>query len=107
MTTTKLKPRPVIKQVTKTMTEQTYIVPKTFKHSDPLVVASHLEDIPVISSATYIKDARNRWYIHSVEVKELWDQHVNIFNNVKPYIIKAVDKVKELTSKNKTESTHS
>ena len=98
----------------KTMTEQTYPVTKptvtkqpttkttptkTFKHSEPVVVNSHLENVPVISSASYIKDARNRWYIHSTEVKELWDQHVNIFNSVKPYVVSAVNKVKELTSK--------
>ena len=116
MTATKLKPRPVRKQVTtkKTMTEQTYPVTKptvtkqpttkttptkTFKHSEPVIVNSHLENVPVISSASYIKDARNRWYIHSTEVKELWDQHVSIFNSVKPYVVSAVNKVKELTSK--------
>ena len=101
MTATQLKPRPVRKQVTtkKTMTEQSYSVTKTFTHSEPIVINSHLENIPVISSASYIKDARNRWYIHSTEVKELWDQHVNIFNAVKPYVVSAVDRVKELTTK--------
>ena len=102
MTATQLKPRPVRKQVTKTMTEQSYPVPNNFKHAEPIVIHSHLDEIPVISGASYIKDARNRWYIHSVEVKELWDQHVNIFNAVKPYVLNAVDKVKELTSKNQT-----
>ena len=100
MTATQLKPRPVRKQVTKkTMTEQSYPVTNKFTHSEPIVINSHLENIPVISSASYIKDARNRWYIHSTEVKELWDQHVNIFNAVKPYVVSAVDRVKELTSK--------
>ena len=101
MTATQLKPRPVRKQVTtkKTMTEQSYSVTKTFTHSEPIVINSHLDNVPVISGASYIKDARNRWYIHSTEVKELWDQHVNIFNAVKPYVVSAVDRVKELTSK--------
>ena len=86
MTATQLKPRPVRKQVTKkTMTEQSYPLTNKFTHSEPIVINSHLENIPVISSASYIKDARNRWYIHSTEVKELWDQHVNIFHTVKPY----------------------
>ena len=110
MTATKLKPRPVRKQVTtkKTMTEQTYpvtkptvtkqpttktTVTKTFKHSEPVVVNSHLENVPVISSASYIKDARNRWYIHTVEVKEVWDVHVDLFNKVKPHALSAHDYV--------------
>ena len=101
MTATQLKPRPVRKQVTtkKIMTEQSYPSPTKFTHSEPIVINSHLDNVPVISGESYIKDARNRWYIHSTEVKELWDQHVNIFNAVKPYVVSAVDRVKELTSK--------
>ena len=68
------------------------------KHHDPVIIKAHLEDIPVISGAAYLQDARNRWYIHSHEVKTLWDQHVNIFNTVKPYVVTAVEKVKELRS---------
>ena len=93
----KPKKRTVTK--TKTMTEQSYPSPNKFTHSEPIVINSHLDNVPVISGASYIKDARNRWYIHSTEVKELWDQHVNIFNAVKPYVVSAVDRVKELTSK--------
>ena len=101
MTATQLKPRPVRKQDTtkKIMTEQSYPTTTNFTHSEPIVINSHLDNVPVISGASYIKDARNRWYIHSTEVKELWDQHVNIFNAVKPYVVSAVDRVKELTSK--------
>ena len=104
MTATQLKPRPVRKQVTKkTMTEQSYPLTNKFTHSEPIVINSHLENIPVISSASYIKDARNRWYIHNVEVKELFDAHVVIYNKVAPHVINAhsyvVDRVKEVTNK--------
>ena len=66
-------------------------------HKSPVIITSHLEDIPVISGASYIQDARNRWYIHSYEVKVLWDQHVNIYNKVKPVVVKAVDKIKSMS----------
>tara|TARA_B100000287_G_scaffold6634_1_gene6392 strand:+ start:372 stop:638 length:267 start_codon:yes stop_codon:yes gene_type:complete len=66
-------------------------------HKSPVIITSHLEDIPVISGASYIQDARNRWYIHSSEVKVLWDQHVNIYNKVKPVVVNAVDKIKSLS----------
>ena len=65
-------------------------------HKPPVIVTSHLEDIPVIASHSYIQDARNRWYIHSVEVKNLWDEHVNIYNVIKPHVVNIVDKVKSL-----------
>ena len=66
-------------------------------HKSPVIITSHLEDIPVISGATYIQDARNRWYIHSYEVKVLWDQHVNIYNVIKPHVVNAVDTIKSLS----------
>ncbi len=65
-------------------------------HKSPVIITSHLEDIPVISSASYIQDARNRWYIHSIEVRNLWDEHVNIYNTIKPHVVNIVDKVKTL-----------
>ena len=65
-------------------------------HKSPVIITSHLEDIPLISGASYIQDARNRWYIHSVEVKQLWDEHVNIYNVIKPHVVNIVDKVKSL-----------
>ena len=37
-----------------------------FTHKEPIIIPSHLEEVPVISAASYIKDARNRWYIHKV-----------------------------------------
>ena len=73
----------------------------SFAHKEPVIIPSHLDDIPVISAASYIKDARNRWYIHNEEVRELWDQHVVIYNNVKPHVTRAYDKAKELIKRDK------
>ena len=98
MTTTQIKPKPVRTRKTTTpkqMTESTYPVKKQrdFTHKEPVIIPSHLEEIPVISAASYIKDARNRWYIHSVELKEVWDVHVDMFNKVKPHALNAHDYV--------------
>ena len=93
-TTKKLQPKPVRKVTT--MTESPTVVitkQRDFTHKEPVIIPSHLDEIPVISAASYIKDARNRWYIHTVEVKEVWDVHVNLFNNAKPHILKAHDYV--------------
>ena len=92
--TPKLQPKPIRKV---TVNKQ-----KDFTHNEPVIIPSHLDEIPLISAASYIKDARNRWYIHNVEVKELWDAHVNIFNTVKPHVVNAhtavVDKIKDVTN---------
>ena len=92
--TKKLQPKPIRKVVVNKQQD--------FTHKEPVIIPSHLDDIPLISAASYIKDARNRWYIHNHEVKELWDAHVNIFNNVKPYVVNAhtavVDKIKDVTN---------
>ena len=100
MTTTKpkLQPKPVRKatsEVTTVTPSQPVVITKQrdFTHKEPVIIPSHLDEIPVISAASYIKDARNRWYIHTVEVKEVWDVHVNLFNNAKPHILKAHDYV--------------
>ena len=89
-TTPKLQPKPIRK--VNTMTESPTVVitkQRDFTHKEPVIIPSHLDEIPVISAASYIKDARNRWYIHTVELKEVWDVHVNLFNNAKPHILKA------------------
>ena len=96
MTTTQIKPTPTRTRKTttpKTMTESTYPVTKQrdFTHKEPVIIPSHLEEIPVISAASYIKDARNRWYIHTVALKEVWDVHVDMFNKVKPHALNAHD----------------
>ena len=98
----KLKSPPVRKTSDKQMpvvvTKQ-----RDFRHKEPIIIPSHLEEVPVISAASYIKDARNRWYIHNVELKETWDVHVNLFNKVKPHVLSAheyvVNRYQELTSK--------
>ena len=91
--TPKLQPKPIRKV---TVNKQ-----KDFTHKEPVIIPSHLDDIPLISAASYIKDARNRWYIHTVELKEVLDVHVNLFNKAKPYILDAhayvVKRYQELT----------
>ena len=102
--TPKLNPKPIRK--TNDSQSQPVVITKQrdFTHKEPIIIPSHLEEIPVISAASYIKDSRNRWYIHNVELKETWDVHVNLFNNVKPHILKAHDYVvkryQELTTDN-------
>ena len=98
----KLNPKPVRPTASQSMpvvvTKQ-----RDFTHKEPIIIPSHLEEVPVISAASYIKDARNRWYIHNVELKETWDVHVNLFNRVKPHVLEAheyvVKRYQELTSK--------
>ena len=100
-TTPKLQPKPV----RKTSEEQLPVVitkQRDFTHKEPIIIPSHLEEVPVISAASYIKDARNRWYIHTVELKELYDIHVEIFNKIKPHAINVynytVTQVKRVTT---------
>tara|TARA_R100000458_G_scaffold48230_1_gene47184 strand:+ start:61 stop:372 length:312 start_codon:yes stop_codon:yes gene_type:complete len=102
--TTKLQPKPIRK--VKQMTDKPKVVitkQRDFTHKEPVIIPSHLDEIPVISAASYIKDARNRWYIHSVELKEVWDVHVNLFNKAKPHVLNAheyvVKRYQELTTK--------
>ena len=91
--TPKLNPKPI--RNTNDSQSQAVVITKQrdFTHKEPIIIPSHLEEIQVISAASYIKDSRNRWYIHSVEVKEVWDVHVNLFNNVKPHVLSAHDYV--------------
>ena len=105
MTTTKpkLQPKPVRKATPDTSPIQPVVITKQrdFTHKEPVIIPSHLDEIPVISAASYIKDARNRWYIHTVEVKEVWDVHVDLFNKAKPHVLNAheyvVKRYQELT----------
>ena len=92
-TTKKLNPKPV--RNTEVSQSQPVVITKQrdFTHKEPIIIPSHLEEVPVISAASYIKDARNRWYILTVEVKEVWDVKVNLFNQVKPHALKAHDYV--------------
>ena len=89
----KLNPKPV--RNTEVSQSQPVVITKQrdFTHKEPIIIPSHLEEVPVISAASYIKDARNRWYIHTVEVKEVWDVDVNLFNQVNQHALKAHDYV--------------
>ena len=106
MTTTQLKPKPTrtrkktttpmaTKSSPKTMTESTYPVKTTrqYKHTEPVIIDSHIKDVQVLSTAAYIQDFKNRVHLNNVEVKELIDAHVEVYNYVKPYAVKAVTKV--------------
>ena len=88
----KLNPKPVRNNNSQS---QPVVITKQrdFTHKEPIIIPSHLDEVPVISAASYIKDARNRWFIHTVEVKEVWDVHVNLFNRVKPHALSAHDYV--------------
>ena len=90
MTATKLKPRPVRKQVTtkKTMTEQSYSTVKSVPSLPKPYVQSHLSDIQLISRDALLNDFKNRMTINNREIVSAWGDLKNFFN-----------KVKELTSK--------
>ncbi len=91
--TPKLNPKPIRKTNEAHSSAVVITKQRDFTHKEPIIIPSHLEEVPVISAASYIKDARNRWYIHNVELKETWDVHVNLFNKVKPYVLSAHDYV--------------
>ena len=99
----KLNPKPVRKTEVSQSNPVVITKQRDFTHKEPIIIPSHLEEVPVISAASYIKDARNRWYIHNVELKETWDVHVNLFNRVKPHVLEAheyvVKRYQEMTSK--------
>ena len=93
MTTTQLKPKQRRKTTTpKTMTESTYTtkVTKSYKHTEPVVIDSHLKDVQVLSTAAYVQDFKNRIHINNVEVKELINAHVEVYEYVKPYVVSTV-----------------
>ncbi len=80
------------------MTESTYTptkVVKTYKHTEPVIIDSHLKDVQVLSTAAYVQDFKNRVHINNVEVKELIEAHVEVYSYVKPYVVSAVTKVAE------------
>ena len=113
MTTTQLKPKPTRtrKKTTtpKIMTESTYPVKvkaeRQYKHTEPVIIDSHIKDVQVLSTAAYIQDFKNRLHLNNVEVKELIDAHVEVYEYVKPYAVsaftKAADYVKSLRDKSK------
>ena len=108
MTTTQLKPKPTrVRKTTtpKTMTESTYSTKATrqYKHTEPVIIDSQIKDVQVLSTAAYIQDFKNRLHLNNVEVKELIEAHVEVYEYVKPYVVstvtKVADYVKSLRSK--------
>ena len=97
MTTTQLKPKPTRKKTTtpKTMTESTYIPNKvrTYKHTEPVIIDSHIKDVQVLSTAAYVQDFKNRVHLNNVEIKELIEAHVEVYEYVKPYVVSVTNKV--------------
>jgi len=99
MTTTQLKPKPTRtrKKTTtpKIMTESTYPTKadRSYKHTEPVIIDSHIKDVQVLSTAAYIQDFKNRVHLNNVEVKELIEAHVEVYNYVKPYVVSTVTKV--------------
>ena len=58
-----------------------------------LLIDSHIKDVQVLSTAAYVQDFKNRIHLNNVEVKELIDAHVEVYNYVKPYVVTASSKV--------------
>ena len=100
MTTAQLKPRPVHKRKTsslKTMTEQTTPSLETLTK-----VQSHLPDVQLIERNALWEDLKNRIKINNYECRQamldLKDVVHQTHKLARPYVDKAVDKVKELRS---------
>ena len=79
----------------KTMTESTYIHNKvrTYKHTEPVIIDSHIKDVQVLSTAAYVQDFKNRVHLNNVEIKELIEAHVEVYEYVKPYVVSVTNKV--------------
>ena len=96
MTASKLQTKPT-RKVSTTPKPPAVVITKQrdFPHKEPIIIPSHLDEVPVISAASYVKDARNRWYIHNVEIKEVFDAHVNVYQVVKPHVVKVHEYIVE------------
>ena len=84
------------KQTTpKTMTESTYPTKATrqYKHTEPVIIDSHIKDVQVLSTAAYVQDFKNRVHLNNVEIKELIEAHVEVYEYVKPYVVSVTNKV--------------
>ena len=61
------------------------------------------EETPkLITREEYIADIKTRWKLFVIEVKAFTEDVKKLVDFIKPYIVKAVDKVKELYSTLKT-----
>ena len=109
MTTAQLKPRPVHKRKTsslKTMTE--HATRKQPPASEPSLdtitkVQSHLPDVQLIERDALWEDLKNRIKINNYECSKAMEDLKYVVHQThklaRPYVDKAVDKVKELRSK--------
>ena len=76
------------KTTPKPMTEQSYPVTKDEVPAKPTP--------KLISRSEYITDFNNRMTIHNYEIKELVKDTKWVYQKVKPYALKAIDKGKAL-----------
>ena len=78
------------------MTESPKVVitkQRDFTHKEPVIIPSHLDDIPLISAASYIKDARARWDIHTIEACSLVKDIHKIGINTRKAVTNAMDRL--------------
>ena len=84
------------------MTEQTYESKVTITKEVPVTltkVQSHLPDIQLIDRNALWEDFRNRVKINNYELNQAMKDLKNVVEQSKPYIDKAVTKVKEFTKR--------
>ena len=84
------------------MTEQTYESKVTITKQEPVTltkVQSHLPDIQLIDRNALWEDFRNRVKINNYELNQAMKDLKNVVEQSKPYIDKAVTKVKEFTKR--------
>ena len=84
------------------MTEQTYESKVTITEQVPVTltkVQSHLPDIQLIDRNALWEDFRNRVKINNYELNQAMKDLKNVVEQSKPYVDKAVTKVKELTKR--------
>ena len=84
------------------MTEQTYESKVTITEQVPVTltkVQSHLPDIQLIDRNALWEDFRNRVKINNYELNQAMKDLKNVVEQSKPYVDKAVTKVKEFTKR--------
>ena len=84
------------------MTEQTYESKVTITKQVPITltkVQSHLPDIQLIDRNALWEDFKNRVKINNYELNQAMKDLKNVVEQSKPYIDKAVTKVKEFTKR--------
>ena len=84
------------------MTEQTYESKVTITKQEPVTltkVQSHLPDIQLIDRNALWEDFRNRVKINNYELNQAMKDLKKVVEQSKPYVDKAVTKVKEFTKR--------